>query len=382
MKKVQIVEKSCHREGLKVEKMRNFFRENGYELVNDGTGLDPTNKYAFPLEDLVISPEADLFVLTTCGFSKSIEDGDFDALKMIMKYKKPSAKVIVGGCIVKIAKERLDEEFDGERFDAKSYNLLDEFVEHKVSFDEIKDGNVMNFTDNYFIKIQDGCNHRCSYCAIWKAAGKSTSKPIAEVIEEFNYGLRQGFKHIYFLGECMGAYGLDFGSNFAELLEEIDKIEGDYDLLIEDISPIYFLRNYEAIKKLCIKGVIRSLHVPIQSGCDRILKLMMRTGDMALVKEKMQELKNAAPNTTLSSAVIVGFPTETVEEFQETLEYCKDSCFDTVACHVFSARDGAPAAEMDGQVDEEEKYRRYTEFKEKFVGITRVDPNQRKYVGE
>lgn len=382
MKKVQIIEKSCHREGLKVEKLRNYFRQNGYELVNDGTGLDPTNKYAFPLEDLEISPEADVFVLTTCGFSKSIEDGDFDALKMIHQYKKPSAKVIVGGCIVKIAPDRLDKEFDGDRFDAKSYHLLDEFVEHDIPFSEIENGNIMNNTDNYFIKIQDGCNHRCAYCSIWRAAGKSVSKPMDEVIKEFQYGIRQEFKHFYFLGECMGAYGLDFGSNFGELLDEIGKLEGDFDLLIEDISPQYFLKNYESIKELCVKGVIRSLHVPVQSGNDRILKLMRRAGDMKLVTEKMKEIKELAPDITLSSAVIVGFPTETEEEFEESIEYCKESCFDSVACHVFSARVGAPAATMDGQLSEEEKYRRYCIFKDRFSGVTRIDPNQRKYVGE
>lgn len=382
MKKVQIVEKSCHREGLKVERLRNYFRKNGYELVNDGTGLDPTNKYAFPLEDLEISPEADVFVLMTCGFSKSIEDGDFEALKMILKYKKPSAKVIVGGCIVRIAPERLDKEFDGDRFDAKSYHLIDDFVEHDIPFSEIEDGNVMNFTDNYFIHIQDGCNHRCSYCAIWRAAGKSTSKPIDQVISEFKYGIRQGFKHFYFLGECMGSYGLDFGSNFGELLDEVGKLEGDFDLLIEDISPVYFLNNYESIKKLCQSGVLRSVHVPIQSGCDRILKLMRRGGDMKEVMAKMKELKEIAPNVTLSSAVIVGFPSETEEEFQSSIQYCQEAKFDTVACHVFSCREGAPAASFEGQISDEEKYRRYCEFKEKFQGITRVDPNQRKFVGE
>jgi MiaB/RimO family radical SAM methylthiotransferase len=382
MKKVQIIEKSCHREGLKVQRMRQYFTRNGYELVNDGTGLDPTNKYAFPLEDLEISPEADVFVLTTCGFSKSIEDGDFDALKMIMKHKKEEAKVIVGGCIVKICPERLAEEFQGDTFDAKSYHLLDEMIEHDIPFEDIEPANYMNFTDNFFIKIQDGCNHRCAYCSIWKAAGKSMSKPVEDIIREFKHGLEQEHKKFYFLGECMGAYGLDLGYNLGTLLDEVVKLEGDFDLLIEDISPIYFLKNFKSIRSICNKKIIRSLHVPIQSGNDRIISLMNRKCDMGAVQQKLAQIKEDVPQIILSSAVIVGFPSETWDEMLDSLEYCRKAKFDTVACHVYSDRPGSIASKMEKQIDEDEKYRRYIYFKENFKGVTRVDPNQRKYIGE
>ncbi|MBC2581085.1 radical SAM protein [Clostridium sp. DJ247] len=382
MKKVQIIEKSCHREGLKVERMRDFFRANNYELVNDDTGLDPTNKYAFPLENLVIHPDADIIVLTTCGFSKAIEDGDFEALKIINENKKPSAQVIVGGCVNEIAKERLAKEFHGPTFNAKSYHKLNDFIEHSVDFNDIPKVNRLKNTDNFFIKIQDGCNHRCSYCAIWKAAGKSVSKPIDAVITEFKNGLKNGYKHFYFLGECLGSYGLDFGSSLGELLRQFRTIDGDYDILIEDVHPVYFLKCFEDIKELCKMGKIRSFHTPIQSGSNRILKLMNRQCDMEKIKKYLLELREACPEMTLSSAVIVGFPTETKEELEETINYCKEATFDTVACHMFSARPGAVAAEMDGQISEEEKAERYHIFKSNFTGKTRVDPNQRKYVGE
>jgi MiaB/RimO family radical SAM methylthiotransferase len=382
MKKVQIVEKSCHREGLKVERMRDFFRTNGYELVNDDNGLDPTNKYAFPLENLVIHPDADIIVLTTCGFSKAIEEGDFEALNIIKKNMKPSAQVIVAGCIVRIAAERLAQEFKGPSFNAKSYHLLNDFVDHTVDFNDIPETNTLRNTDNFFIKIQDGCNHRCSYCAIWKAAGPSRSKPLAQVTNEFRKGLKDGYRHFYLLGECAGAYGLDQKSSLGELLRQFRDIDGDYDILLEDVSPIYFLKNFEDLKDLCKMGKIRSFHTPIQSGSKRILKLMNRQGDMEKVKESLHILREACPTITLSSAVIVGFPTETQEELWDSINYVKEASFDTVACHMFSTRPGAPAAEMEGQISEEEKAARYHIFKTNFAGKTRVDPNQRKYVGE
>lgn len=382
MKKVQIVEKSCHREGLKVERMREFFRANGYELVNDDTGIDPTNRYAFPLENLTIHPEADIIILTTCGFSQAIEDGDFTALQIINEAKKPSAEVIVAGCLTKIASERLTKEFDGAFFDAKSYHRLNELIPHTKNFECVIEPNNVKNCDDFLIKIQDGCNHRCSYCVIWKAAGKSRSKPIAAVINEFKRGLQDGYKHFYFLGECSGAYGLDFGSNLGELLRQFKNIDGDYDILIEDVAPIYFLNCFEELKELCKMGKIRSFHTPIQSGSDRILRLMRRQCNMKEVKRRLLELRAICPTITLSSAVIVGFPTETHEDLYESIAYCNEATFDTVACHTFSIRPGAEAAEMSGQIDEREKAARYHMFKNSFTGKVRIDPNQRKHVHE
>jgi threonylcarbamoyladenosine tRNA methylthiotransferase MtaB len=258
--------------------------------------------------------------------------------------------------------------------------MLNELIPHTIPFEDVTETNVVKNSDNFLIQIQDGCNHRCTYCVIWKAAGKNVSKPISEVMREFNRGLQQGYKHFYFLGECSGAYGLDFGSSLGELLRQFHTIDGDYDILIEDVAPLYFLNSFEDLKILCTQGKVRSFHTPIQSGSNRILNLMRRKCDMEKVKARLLELREACPKIILSSAVIVGFPTETTEELQETIDYCNDATFDSVACHMYSPRPGSVAAEMDGQITEEEKVNRYNIFKSKFNGIVRVDPNQRKSV--
>lgn len=380
MKKVQIVEKSCHREGLKVERMRDYFRENGYTLVNDDTGLDPTNKYAFPLENLNIHPDADLIVLTTCGFTQAIEDGDFEALNIINNHKKTSAKVIVGGCITEIAPERLAQHFAGDTFDSKSYFKLDGMIKHTIDYSSISEPNRLKNTDNFFISIQEGCNHKCSYCAIWKTIGKSVSKPVDKVLEEFRSGLKDGYKHFYLLGHCAGAYGIDFGTTLGSLLKKFKGIDGDYDIVLEDVSPVYFLKCFDDLKALALVKRIKSFHTPIQSGNHRIQKLMRRKCDMEKVKECLQELRKVCPDITLSSAIIVGFPTETSDELQDSINYCKEATFNTVACHMFSARPGANASDMDGQIPHEELVERYHIFQNSFEGTTRVDPNQRKFV--
>ncbi len=380
MKKVQVIEKSCHREGLKVERMRNFFLQNGFELVNDDNGLDPTNRYAFPLQDLEIDPEADLIVLTTCGFTKAIEDGDFEALKIINEYKKPEARVIVAGCLTEIAPERLASEFDGPSFDNRSYYKLDDIIEHTVSYNDIPAQNMLKNTDNYFISIQEGCNHRCSYCAIWRTIGKSVSKPLEEVLGEFKAGLENGYKHFYLLGHCSGAYGRDQGSNLSTLLREFISIDGDYDIVLEDVMPLYFLKMADELKELAKQKKIKSFHTPIQSGNERVLRSMKRRCDMDSVKENLLAMRKNNPNIVLSSSVIVGYPTETREELQDTIDFCREATFNTVACHMFSPREGSEAFDMEGQIPHDELVERYNLFQDTFQGTTRVDPNQRQFV--
>jgi tRNA A37 methylthiotransferase MiaB len=168
-KKVQIVEKSCHREGLKFKKLRKYFEANGYEVISDDHGIDPTNKYAFPLQNLSVDPDADLIVLTTCGFTKEIEDGDFNALDFINKNKKASAEVIMGGCLTNVNPERMEKDFGGKTFNMDNYEVFDEFIDADVSYEKIPTMNSMLNSDRYFIQIQDGCSSRCTFCSIWKA---------------------------------------------------------------------------------------------------------------------------------------------------------------------------------------------------------------------
>ncbi len=380
MKKVQIIEKSCHREGLKVQRMRDFFLENGYELIENDYGIDPTNRYAFPLQDLQIDQEADLLILTTCGFTKAIEDGDFEAIKIINEHKKETARVIVAGCLTEISPERLAREFDGPSFDNRSYHKLDELVEHRVAYNDIPAQNKLKNTDNFFISIQEGCDHRCSYCAIWRTIGKSVSKPMEEILKEFKEGLANGYKHFYLLGHCSGAYGRDHGSNLSALLKEFIHIDGDYDILLEDVMPLYFLKIAEELKILARQKKIRSFHTPIQSGNDRILTKMKRRCDMNKVKENLLALRENNPDIVLSSSVIVGFPTETREELQDTIRFCQEATFNSAACHMFSARPGSEAMDMEGQFETEEIAERYQIFQSSFDGATRIDPNQRQFV--
>lgn len=381
MPRVQIIEKSCHREGTKVERLRNFFEGNGYIISKTHHDIDPTNKYAFPLEDLTIDPDADLYVLTTCGFTQAIEDGDFGALAKIRKYKREDAQIIMGGCLTKINPERVQKEFGGPTFGMDDYEKIDKLIDAKIPLAEFPEQASQPNTDRYFITIAEGCSNRCSFCSIWKT-GNNRSRPVEEIMSKFQDGLQQGHKRFYLIGENGGAYGLDLSPkrNLAFLLEHFIKVDADFKLILEDINPMYLRNNFEPILELCKQGKLELFHSPIQSGSPRILRLMRRMYRIDDFLGRIQQLRQASSELMLSSAVIVGFPSETREEVDMSIQVCEDAGYNTVACHMFSQRPGNPTNNMPSQIPHEEKVWRYNYFKSKFTGFTRVDPNQRPLV--
>jgi MiaB/RimO family radical SAM methylthiotransferase len=383
MPRVQIIEKSCHREGLKVQRLREFFEGNGYVVANWNHGLDPTNKYAFPLEELQIDPDADLYVLTTCGFTQAIEDGDFDALKLINKYKREDAQVILGGCLTKINPDRVAKEFGGPTFDMDDYKKLDTLIDAKIPLEQFPEPRSMPNTDRFFITIQEGCSSRCSYCSIWKT-GDNRSRPMEEILAKFREALAKGIRRIYLIGENAGSYGLDLTPkrSLGELLGEFLQFDEDFKLVLEDINPMYVKKNFAPLLELCRQGKVESFHSPIQSANQRILRLMRRMTKMDEFLSLIQQLRATSSELILSSAAIVGFPSETREEFEETIRFCEQAGYDTVACHMFSQRPGNPSNDMPDQISQEEKVWRYRHFNASFKGKTRIDPNQRPLVGD
>lgn len=381
MPRVQIIEKSCHREGTKVERLRQFFEGNGYIISKTHHELDPTNKYAFPMEELTIDPDADLYVLTTCGFTQAIEDGDFDALAMIKKYKREDAKIILGGCLTKINPERVEKEFGGPTFDMDDYDKVTELVGAKVPLSSFPEPTSMPNTDRYFITIAEGCSNRCSFCSIWKT-GNNRSRSVDEIMHRFQEGMKQGHKRFYLIGENGGAYGLDLKPrrNLGYLLDKFVHVDADFKLVLEDINPMYLRKNFDPLLELCKQGKLELFHSPIQSGSPRVLRLMRRMFRLEDFLEKLQKLREASSELILSSAIIVGFPSETREELEMSIKFCHDADYNTVACHMFSQRPGNPSNDMADQIDEDEKVWRYNHFKANFTGKTRVDPNQRPLV--
>ncbi len=418
MVKAQIIIASCSRRSLEIEQVKSFLRGNGFSLSN---------------HDWKVDPEADLVLLSTCGFTQAAEDFGFETLRRIQETKKPGAEVVFGGCIPKINPERVLRIFDGPTFSPQSYSKLNGILGAKRGFEEFKRPNIFensngssvlthdarkaieilktfdgsfsgletisgrlgnglrrklirekyaNLRDQntFYIQIQEGCSMHCSYCAIRKAIGPLRSRPIESVLDEFRAGLDEGYKHFQLAGDNAGSYGLDFGTNMGRLLECILEIKGDFVLDLTDINPVYLPLIIEPVKRLCIEKKISRLYIPIQSANRRILSLMTRDCDMDAVKQMLIEIKKASlPAFKMGTSLIAGFPSETMEELIETIQFCEEVEFDWAWCHSFSARPESPAANLPGQIAPEEILRRAHFVKSRLGGksiVTTADDSR------
>lgn len=354
--KVQIIENSCHRQGLKVTRLRHFLLGNGYALA--GGGEDATS----------VDPTADVIILTTCGFIKKREDLNFELLELIQTLKKPSARVILGGCLLQLNPGRVSKDFSGPSFASDAYQDIENFLAHDRPYDSFPEPNQIHSYASHFVQIQVGCPDRCAYCALWKTMPEFRSKPIPDILEEVQRGLREGRREICLLGECAGAYGHDLGSDLGDLLGELAKLDDAFSLILEDISPKYFDVCFEELLALCLAGKVKSLHSPIQSGNARILGLMKRGHDMGTYQEQIRALRDAAPGMSLATAIIIGFPSETWGEFIETVEYCEIANFTTIKCHLYSDHDGTESFQIAGKVSAEDARKRYDFIKQRLGG--------------
>jgi len=202
----------------------------------------------------------------------------------------------------------------------------------------------------YFIKIQDGCRQFCSYCLIPYARGKLSSRPQAEVVAEVAMAIKAGYGEIVLSGIHLGLYGQESeAGNLVKLLKVLLKLKGEFRLRLSSIEITELsdelINLIKAESRLC-----RHLHISLQSGCDKILKLMNRPYDTAYFAKRVTKLRQAVPDIALSTDIIVGFPGETEADFKATLNFAKSMAFSKIHVFSFSAHPQTPAYTMPEQV--------------------------------
>jgi tRNA A37 methylthiotransferase MiaB len=210
----------------------------------------------------------------------------------------------------------------------------------------------------YRMRVSWGCNSNCSYCGIKEAIGPHKSKSIEKIIGEFRQGLNKGYKHFVINADDIGAYGTDINSSFAELLDKLTNISGEYDISIANLSPRWLIKYIDDLEKIFKRKKIMRLSVPIQSGSSRILKLMNRYPDTDKIKDAFLRLKTAFPKLSLHTHVILGFPTETDEDLKHTLYFIKNSNISAGQIKPFSCKAGSGAEHIVPKVSQEEIYKR------------------------
>jgi MiaB-like tRNA modifying enzyme len=313
--------------------------------------------------------DADIIIFNTCAVKGPTENRIINDIKQAPKNKK----IIITGCLPKISLERLQKEtnFDaaaGPSIGQEIINLVNKVAngEKILNLQEAKEKpqlTLPRINTNPIISILPinfGCLGSCAYCAVVFARGKLRSYSIPEIIDRVKTDVKKGTREFWITSQDTAAYGREIGKNLAELLHEISNVEGDFKIRVGMMTPnmIVDMQNslIEAYKN---PKVFKFLHFPVQSGDNQVLKNMRRFYTVAEFKESVEMFRSAFPDLTLATDVIVGFPGETEQAFENTLQLLRDVKPDVTNVSKFFARPKTAAAQMkEGKVALEEIKRR------------------------
>ena len=330
-----------------------LFKNNGYEIV--------------PFNEL-----ADVYVINTCSVTNTADSKSRKIIREAIK-RGNNPIVVVMGCYSQIKYNEVSSIpgvsiVIGTNNKTKIIDLIEEYKKTNKQIVQIFDLKDIKFEDmnldkyekhtRAFVKIQDGCNNYCTYCIIPYSRGNVRSKPKNLVIKEISTLAHNGYKEIVLTGIHTGHYGKDLDNyDFSDLLYEIEKIDGIERIRISSIEIVELDEKFMNVLKKS-KKIVNHIHIPLQSGSDTILKKMNRRYLMNDFIKKISEIRSIRPNIAITTDVIVGFPGETDELFNETVESIKKIGFTELHVFPYSKREGTPAANMDNQVDERIKKER------------------------
>lgn len=312
------------------------------------------------------SEHADIYVINTCTVTNS---GDSKSRKMIRRAirKNPEAVIAVMGCYSQMDPDTIAaidgvDIIIGTKHRERLVLLVEEFVRERTQLSEVTDvsryrefdeTHVTQFTENTraFLKIQDGCNHFCTYCIIPYARGPVRSRPKESVLQEATSLVEHGYQEIVLTGIHTGGYGMDLdGYTFYDLLEELSEIPGLKRLRISSIE-INELSD-DIITLIRSKDVFaKHLHIPLQSGSETILSNMRRKYDKDTYRKRIEYIRSQFPNIAITTDVIVGFPGETEEDFKEMEAFIEEMQFSELHVFPYSKRNGTKAAQMPGHLN-------------------------------
>lgn len=372
--KVGFISLGCSKNLIDTEVTIGMFKNNNYEIVNK-----PEN--------------ADILVINTCGFIETAKEEAINTILEMAEYKNKKCKyLIVMGCLVQRYYEDLikllpevDLFIKIDEYDKlwhKIEDLLKRDIVEKTKTNTIKKisemkplpmpkyeefmKRVVTTGKNYaYVKIGEGCSNRCTYCAIPYIRGIFVSRKIEDILNEAEMLAKNGIKELIVIAQDTTKYGIDiYGeSKLAELLEKLSKIKG--------IEWIRFLYSYpEGITEELIKTVANNkkiakyFDIPIQHISNSILKKMNRKTSKENITKLIKNIKEQIPNVTLRTSLIVGFPGETKENFEELLDFVKTTKFDKLGTFMYSKEEGTPAAKLPEQIHGNTKKARYNKIME------------------
>ena len=324
-------------------------------------------------EETQIAEDADVIVFNTCCVRENAEQHAFGNIGMYKKLKKEKKDLVIAvcGCMTQQGKfaKKLSATFPFVDVIIGTYNI-DEFgkilqktVDTKKRVVEILDKNgeiceeITPYRSSYpnaWVNIAYGCNNFCSYCIVPYVRGRERSRLPENVVDEVKNLVNEGYKEITLLGQNVNSYGHDLknGVSFSSLLDEIGKIDGKFRLRFMSNHPKDLTEDViEAIKRN--PHACHAIHLPVQSGSNRILSLMNRRYSVEKYLSQIESIRKIIPDCAITTDIIVGFPTETENDFLDTVNLVEKVKFDGAFTFVYSKREGTKAAIMDGQIDPE-----------------------------
>jgi len=335
--------------------------------------------------DIVNSPHScDYAIVVTCGVDGARTNASVSRLEDVARQLPSVARLIIGGCLPSIDPEKIESYNVYATFSPRNLEKLDSIFGGKIAdipvpnrsifddktstIEETSPRKEYDIAKNGFkIIIDDGCMLSCSYCAIKKATGRLRSASLNAVVSQFERGIAQREPTIILMGGDTGAYGRDIGLRFYSLLGELNEHPGDSRLFIHDFNVNWLIEDLEDYEEAFRSDLrFRGMAFPVQSGSNRILNLMRRPYNHQDASQAIRRIKNCSPNLRVGTHVIVGFPTESEEDFQSTLNLLDEVNFDFISCFPYAESSNTKSAEIPGKISKEIRSERVDRILTKF----------------
>ena len=378
--KIGFVSLGCSKNLIDTEITIGMFKQNNYKIVNN-------------------PEEADIIAINTCGFIDQAKEEAINTILEMANYKKEKCKyLIVMGCLVQRYYNELikllpevDLFIKLEDYD-KIWDMIEDLVKRDIAtktknktskkISEIKPLPMFSYEQyinrtittgkNYaYLKIGEGCSNKCTYCAIPYIRGPFVSRKMEDIINEAKMLAKKGIKELIVIAQDTTKYGIDiYGEpKLAKLLQEISKIK--------EIKWIHFLYSYpegitdELIETVASnKKISKYFDIPIQHISDNVLKRMNRKTSKKQITELLEKIRSKIPDVTLRTSLIVGYPGETEEEFEELKQFIKTAKFDKLGTFMYSKEEGTPAEKLSNQIHGNTKKSRYNQIMKEQKGIS------------
>ena len=356
---VGFISLGCSKNLVDTEIAIGVFKNKKYNIVND-------------------PQKADIIVINTCGFIESAKEEAINTILEMAEYKNDKCKYLIAmGCLVERYKEELEKVLPEVDLFIKfsEYDSMGKMIDKLVEGEEKSINQDYNRLENYidrvvstgtktaYLRIAEGCSNRCTYCAIPYIRGPLKSRKFEDILIEAKHLAKKGYQEIIVIAQDTTKYGVDLYGNprLAELLQEISKIDG--------IKWIRFLYAYpETITDELINTVKENdkicnyFDIPLQHISNSVLKRMNRKSNSESIKKLINKIRKEIPDVILRTSLIVGFPGETKEDFEELYQFVKETKFDKLGVFMYSKEDGTPASKLSNQIHGNTKKSRYNKI--------------------